>query len=101
MHFLQTYDELVVGYTESRHFGDSRAAAIRAVWKERNLPNSLVLMNGGIAGHWTRTLRGNSIKVEFLSYVDPKRGDQRALEAAAAGLGRFLGRPVTVETSRL
>jgi Winged helix DNA-binding domain len=101
VHLLQAYDEIVVGYTESRHLGDPRAADARAAWRDRSVPNGLVLVDGAVAGHWRRTIDQDSIAVEVLVYEDPKPGDARALEAAVGALGRFLERRVTVKATRL
>lgn len=101
VHLLQAYDELIVGYTESRFFGDPRAAAARAAWRDRTLPNGVVLLNGGVAGHWRRTIGKDSLDVEVVLYQDQKPVDARALEAAARDLGRFLGRHLIVETALL
>ena len=57
--------------------------------------------NGGVGGLWRRTLGRASIGVEAFLYERPKPGDARALETAAADLGRFFGRRVTVETALL
>ena len=35
---LQTYDEYIVGYTESRFLGDPRADSARAAWQDRRVP---------------------------------------------------------------
>lgn len=101
VHLLQAYDEFVVGYAESRYFGDPREAAARAAWRDRSLPNGVVLLHGGVAGHWRRATEKDSIRVEVLVYEEPKPGDARALDAAAGLLGRFSGGQVTVETTRL
>lgn len=100
-HFLQAYDELVVGYTQSRFFGDPRVGAARAAWKDRSLPNGVVLLNGRVAGHWRRTIAKDSLRIKVLSYQDPKRSDARSLEAATADLGRFLGRRASLEVAPL
>src|SRR5262245_16659481 len=52
---LQTYDELVVGYTESRFVGDDKAEPARAAWLERSLPTGLLLLGDRVGGHWRRT----------------------------------------------
>jgi len=101
VHLLQTYDELVVGYTESRYFGDPRATAVRTAWRDRSLPNGVILANGSIAGHWRRTLEKDAINVEVLLYEDPDAAKSRALDTAAKRLGRFLGRPAFVRAARL
>lgn len=96
-HLLQAYDELIVGYAESRYMGDPRAATARAAWKERALPTGVVLVRGRVAGHWRRTIGQSSVAVEVLLYDDPKPRERRALETAADDLGRFLARPATLE----
>lgn len=96
-HLLQPFDELLVGYTESRFFGDPRAAAARAAWRDRNQPRGVVLVNGGVAGHWRRTIEKDSVTVEVRMYEDAKPSDARAIKAAATDLGRFLGRRLTVD----
>jgi hypothetical protein len=98
---IQAYDELVVGYTVSRWFGDPGAAVARAAWRDRSLPNGVVLLNGGVAGRWRRTIGKESVRVEALTYEDPAPSTVRALGAAAKRLARFLGRRVTVEARRL
>jgi hypothetical protein len=98
VHLLQTYDELVVGYTESRFFGDPAVERARAAWSERTFPSGGFLLNGRIGGHWRRTIEKNELRVEIHLYEEPNRGDVRALEAAVAGLGRFFGRDVALET---
>ena len=101
VHLLQAYDELVVGYAESRFFGDPRAAIARAAWKDRSLPTGVILMGGGVAGRWRRTFEKDSIAVEAVMYEDPKPRELRALRTAAESLGRFLARPVTVDVRHM
>lgn len=89
---LQTYDELVVGYGESRYFGDPRAEAARAAWKDRRLPTGVILVNGFVAGHWKRTIKKDSVELAAMMYEPPKRADVRKLQAIGERLSRFLGR---------
>jgi hypothetical protein len=99
-HLLQTYDELVVGYTESRFFGDPGAEKARAAWGDRTFPSGVLLLNGRISGHWRRTIQRTRVEIDIHLYQEPKRADTKALEAAAADLGRFLDLPATVEVKR-
>jgi winged helix DNA-binding protein len=101
VHFLQPYDEIVVGYTESRFFRDPRAEAAVAAWRDRNLPSGVVLRNGGVTGLWRRTVERDSIKIEAHVFEDAMGVGRRALEAAARDLGRFAGRHVKLETEPL
>jgi hypothetical protein len=98
-HLLQTYDELVVGFSESRFFGDPGVERARAAWSGASgtPPSGGVLLNGRIGGHWRRTIERNRIDVEVHLYEEPTRVDARALEVAAAKLGRFFGREVALE----
>jgi len=102
-HLLQTYDELVVGFGESRFFGDPGVERARAAWSGRDgtLPSGGVLLNGRVGGHWRRTIERTLIRMELYLYEEPKRGDARALDAAASDLGRFFGREVALETKLL
>lgn len=92
VHLLQAFDELIVGYSESRFFGDPRAADARAAWKDRSLPMGVVLIDGRVVGHWKRTAAKNSVRVDAHMYETPKRAEVRALEDAAAELGGFVER---------
>jgi hypothetical protein len=100
-HFLQAYDELIVGYTESRYVGDPRAEAARAAFRDRTMPNGIILLNGAIAGHWRRTLEKDAVTVQLLLSDIPSPTAKRAMNAEAKRLARFLGRTATVETSQL
>jgi hypothetical protein len=100
-HLLQPWDELIVGYSESRYFGDPLAEAARRAWGDRSLPFSVALLNGRVAGHWRRTIQTQTVKVEVLLYEEPKASGIRALEAEAANLGRFLDREATLEVTSI
>jgi hypothetical protein len=89
-HLLQAFDELLVGYSESRYFGDPRAAEARAAWSDRSLPSGVVLHNGLVSGHWRRSVRGKLVTVEAFVYEKPTRLQLRAFEVAIADLAQFL-----------
>jgi hypothetical protein len=99
-HLLQTYDELVVGYTESRFHGESAAELAREAWSGRTFPTGVVLLHGRVGGHWRRTTEPKRIRVEIHVYDDATDADQRALETSVRRLGRFFGFPATVEVAR-
>lgn len=98
---LQAYDELIVGYTESRHLGDPRAEAIRAAFTNRHLPTGTVMLGPGAVGHWRRSVKEKVVDVEVLLYEKLRGPDNKALEAAAAELGHFLGKDVRLSTGLL
>jgi hypothetical protein len=78
VHLLQTYDEYVVGYTESRGVAIS---------------TSPVIVDGRVAGQWRRTVLGDRVVVEATLSAPL---DQETLRAAADRYGEFLGLPATV-----
>ena len=101
VHLLQTYDELVVGYTESRFFGDPAAERARAAWGDRTFPSGLMLFGGRVAGHWRRRAEGTQLRVEVHAYDPRRRGLPAKVDAAAHELGAFFGRPVTLEMAQV
>lgn len=98
---LHGYDELLVGYNQSRYFGDPREPAARKAWTDRGLPTGLVLLDARVYGYWRRTVTRDSVTVEVVSYEDPSPSALRALESAAGRLGRFLGLRAELEARRL
>jgi Winged helix DNA-binding domain len=101
-HLLQVYDELVVGYTESRFVGEApaTAAAAKEAWLGRDLPSGVFLLNGRIGGHWRRTIGTKRVDVEANFYERPKKSALTAVEREADRLGRFVGREVVLRTGR-
>ncbi|HEX2056870.1 MAG TPA: winged helix DNA-binding domain-containing protein [Actinomycetota bacterium] len=97
-HLLQVYDELVVGYTRSRFFGDLQRSAVLGAWRDRSLPGNVILVDGHVAGHWKRTLDKDEVRVEVWPRAELDARGRRGLERAAADLGRFLGRRVMLGT---
>lgn len=100
VHLLQTYDELVVGYTESRFHGDTSGHLARQAWSDRSFPTGVFLMDGRVGGHWRRTIEAKRVRVEMHTYRKVTATDAEALGSAATRLGRFVGLPVELEISR-
>jgi hypothetical protein len=94
---LQPFDEFLVGYTQTRFFGDPLAEAARAAWADRNPLRGLVVMDACVYGRWRHVLEKDSVSVEMVTYEDPTPSDLRALEFAADELGRFRGLPARLE----
>ena len=97
---LQTYDELVVGYTESRFLEDRWKEFARAAWMERSFPNGLLTLGGRVGGHWRRTVERGRVRIEAHLYEEPSRTSIRALDAAATAFGRFVELPAVIERRR-
>jgi hypothetical protein len=97
---LQTYDELVVGYTQSRFHGETVGELAREAWNDRTYPSGAFLLHGRVGGHWRRTIESKRILAAIHTYRDVTAADSRALEAEGRRFGRFFGLPVTLEISR-
>lgn len=100
VHLLQTYDELVVGFTESRFHGDTSGELARQAWSARTFPTGVFLLDGRVGGHWRRTIEAKRVHTSFHTYGGIGAAGAGALESAAKRLGRFVGLPVSIEISR-
>ena len=98
---LHWYDELIVGYTQSRFLGDPRAEQVRDSWRDRTRPRGVIVSGGRVTGHWRRSIDARSVHVEARVYEEPTRGESRALKAEAEELAGFLGKDMTLEVTRL
>ncbi|HVE75614.1 MAG TPA: winged helix DNA-binding domain-containing protein [Actinomycetota bacterium] len=100
-HLLQSYDEFIVGYSESRFLGDAREQAIRQAWSGRTLPASLVLINGTVAGHWRRATRNNAVTANVQLYEPARRSTLEALQIETERLSNFIAAPVKMVTTTI
>jgi hypothetical protein len=98
VYLLPAYDEMIVGYTESRHIGDPRAEDVRSAWRSRTLPTGTVLRGTRILGHWRRTISTKVVRIEVMSYAALRPGEKAALEEAVDRLAEFTGRSPVIST---
>lgn len=96
VHLLQAYDETIVGFRQSRWFGDPRGEAVVTAWRDPGRPSGVILADARVVGHWRRTVRRDTIGIEAFLYEPRKRGLAIALAAAAEHHGAFFGRPVNL-----
>jgi len=94
VHLLQTYDEYLMGYSESRPVLD--------VSRVTELPrqgtaafNHVIVLDSQLAGHWKRTLKKTSLMIEAALYRPFDDAQTEALQTAADRHGDFIG--VTAE----
>jgi len=60
-----------------------------------------LVIDGRLAGSWSRTVNAQSVVVECAVYKRPASAAAQAIDEAAARLGRFLQRPaVSVRVAR-
>lgn len=92
-YLLPNYDEYLIAYKDrdlvvDRSLGDG-GTRIKDPFVHH------LVVDGRLAGSWTRTLKGDSVSVECATYLPPTRNAMRAIENATARLGEFLERPAT------
>ena len=90
VHLLQAYDEYIMGYSESRHVLDI-ARVTELPGQSGATFNHVVILDGQLAGHWKRTMRKDSLKIEVALYRPFTAEQNRALQAAVDAHGAYLG----------
>lgn len=94
-HLLHMFDEYVVGYSETRRAFD--AAGIGwSLFQTINERQGVLILNSQIRGIWRRTISRDEVLVEARLYAPLDSAQTGALQAEAARLGAFLGRPATL-----
>ena len=92
---LPNYDEYLIAYKDRGAVVDRDRAANIAARMGGALSNHLIV-DGRLAGGWSRTLNGNSVKIEVGPYKKLTPAQTRAVQAAADCYGEFLGLPATL-----
>lgn len=90
---LPPYDEYTVAYQDRGAALDPKHAAAA----RNGIFSPTILLNGRIAGTWTRRLTNDSVTIGLRSFATLTDGPARAVAAAAARYGRFIGRPVRID----
>lgn len=85
-HLLPPYDEFTVAYRD-------RSVIVEPAFA-KGILNSVVVIDGRVAGHWTRTLRGDSVAIDVTPFAPLGTRDARAVERAGERYGAFLQRSV-------
>ena len=92
---LPNYDEYLIAYKDRDAFVDKSRAANVAARTGGALANHLMI-DGRLAGGWSRTLKPNGVVIEVAPYRKLTPAQVRAVAAAADGYGEFLGLPATL-----
>jgi winged helix DNA-binding protein len=99
-HLLQPFDELIVGYTQSRYFGDPKADQARAAWGGRSPLRGVIFVNGKAVGQWRRLTKKGSFTIEAATYDDLGRASTKAIEKEVGRYASFGGIPTTLQLTR-
>jgi hypothetical protein len=92
---LPNYDEYLIAYKDRGAFVDkSRAANIVA--RSGGAFSNHLIIDGRLAGGWSRTINGNNVKIEVAPYQTLTPAQTRAVSNAADCYGEFLGLPASL-----
>jgi hypothetical protein len=92
-HLLPNYDEYLIAHKD-RHLVVGHGSG-DGVTRIKDPFVHHVVIDGRLAGSWTRTVKNGSVVVECAMYSRPKPETAGALDAATVRLGRFLKLPAT------
>ena len=92
---LPNYDEYLIAYKDRAPFIDATRAANVVARSNGAFANHLVI-DGCLAGSWSRTLNAHSVLVEVAPYKKLTPAQSRAVANAVESYGEFFGLPATL-----
>ena len=92
---LPNYDEYLIAYKDRGAFVEHGRAANLVARSNSALSNHLVI-DGKLAGSWSRTLTGNSVQIQIAPYKKLAPAQARVVASAADCYTEFLGLPGNV-----
>lgn len=97
---LQTYDELIVGYSDSRDVVDVAGVAelIGPGWGRGGSP---VVVDGQVRAHWKATVTGGVQRIRVVPLGEFAAGERDRIVTAVAEFAEFGGQPYTVDVVSL
>lgn len=95
---LPNYDEYLIAYRDRALILDSSRAANIVARSGGAFANFLVL-EGCLAGGWSRTIKTNSVLIEVAPYRKLTPAQTRAVKSAAECYGEFLGLPASLQVA--
>lgn len=95
VYLLPNYDEYLIGYKDRDLVVDPSRAANIVARSNGGFAHHLVV-DGRLAGSWSRTLTGNGVLIEIAPYKKLTPAQARAASNAADCYGEFLGLPASL-----
>ena len=92
---LPNYDEYLIAYKDRGAVIDSARAA-NIVARSNGAFSHHLVIDGRLAGGWTRTVKGTSVLIEVAPYKKLTPVQSRAVMSAADCYGEFLGIPASL-----
>jgi hypothetical protein len=92
VHLVQSFDEYLVAYSESRDLADQAGYAKQMPrgW----LLTTALLVDGRLTGRWRRSLAAGRADVEVVTFASLSAAQRNALEAEAQRFATFVGLPL-------
>lgn len=90
VYLIQSYDEYVVGYTESKYVLDISGTA-RSRPGGRAIFNQVILLDSQVAGYWRPTTKKGVVRIEAVLDSPFGLAQHQALRGAADQYAEFLG----------
>lgn len=97
-HLLPNYDEYLVAYRDRDALVGPSGRRAAATPRGSDVFAHSLLVDGRLAGSWTRTHRRDGVTVDVVPYRRLTPGDRRAVADAAERYGRFMRQAVTCVT---
>lgn len=92
---LPNYDEYLIAYKDRAPLIDAGRAA-NVVARSNGAFANHVVIDGRLAGSWSRTIRTNAVVIEASPYMKWTRAQTSLVAAATDCYGEFLGLPATL-----
>jgi hypothetical protein len=89
---VQSYDEYLVAYSESRTLADPAGYAKQM--PRGGMLTTALLVDGRLAGRWRRSLAGGRADVEVTAFAPVSAAERDAIEAEAQRFATFLDLPL-------
>jgi hypothetical protein len=93
-YLLPNYDEYLIAHKDRHLFIEGGSGAVVRRIKDPFVHH--LVIDGRLAGSWTRTAKAQSVTVECAMYARPNADTKRAIDVVVTRLGRFMKRPATV-----
>ena len=98
-HLLPNYDEYFIGFKDRSAIGEIASKA-EITSDDPSFLANVIILDGQLIGGWKRTLKKNSVHVEFMFITELTKAQEKAVEKAASQYGAFLQMPVERVQSR-
>ncbi|MGE5833662.1 MAG: winged helix DNA-binding domain-containing protein [Acidobacteriota bacterium] len=92
---LPNYDEYLIAYKDRGTISDPPSRAGSAVSLEFG---HFLIVDGKLRGRWKRTLGANGVVIAVKPFRPLTAAERRDLKSQTARYGKFMGRPVTIDS---